>query len=704
MKLILKKSIVLFSIIIISFSANSQSLKQKVADKYFDQLDYVRAVEIYEDISSDKGKDYHSLKRTAECYRFMNDIVKAELWYKSVIEFGTNIPKDYYNYSQLLKSNGKYELSDVNMKLFYQKAGKGTFTSVPNFYEKLKQDSIYFMVNSVDCNSSKSDMAPVIYNNELIFVSNRSVRGLKEVKVGWDNTGFLEIYNSGLRDSIVKPMPFFGEDLTKNSHDGPIYFDTINNKIYITRNNLSDKIENKNLKLFVFENSESKWNEVEEFIYNSDEYSVGHSTLTPDGRTMYFTSNMPGGFGETDIWKTNLENGEWGTPVNLGKNVNTFDKEMFPSISPNGDLYFASKGHNGFGGLDIFVAYKDGDEFMTPVNMGYPINTRFDDFSFTIMEGNKLGYFSSNRVGGKGSDDVYKVEILKQIEKPVEKEDFITETVDVNNEELTPEKNSGEIINNEMIKLGDDVVEHMDTESNNDASTDVITTDESNREVDDVTRGSDVSQITESIEKVAEYSLKGNLFDNVSNSQLIGAVVVLKNKTTGKTIEKIVDEGGFNFVLIGGVDYSVSFNNTSYVSKTIDFSTNTETNLITLNESLSRNSIQLNNIYYDFESYKLTSSAKMELNNLVAILIQYPKMKIKLNSHTDSKGKDGYNEELSEKRAKEAMSYLVTRGISRDRLSYEGYGESQLINKCSNGEDCSDEDHQENRRIEFVLE
>jgi outer membrane protein OmpA-like peptidoglycan-associated protein len=702
MKLILIKSVALFSILAFSFSANSQSLKQKVADKYFDQLNYVNAVDVYEDIASGKGKDYHSLKRTAECYRLMNDISSAVFWYNEVIVFGTNIPKDYYYYAQLLKSSAEYKLSDDNMKLFYEKAGKGTFTSVPNFYEKLKQDSIYFMVNTVECNSSKADLAPVVYNEQLIFVSNRNVSGVRDVKVGWDNTGFLEIYNSGLRDSVVKPILFFGKDLTKNSHDGPIYFDTINNKIYITRNNLSEKIQNKNLKLFVFENSEDKWHEAEEFKYNSDEYSVGHSTLTPDGKTMYFTSNMPGGYGETDIWKTDLENGEWGMPINLGEGINTFDKEMFPSISPSGDLYFASKGHQGFGGLDIFVAYKNGDEFMKPVNMGYPINTRFDDFSFTILDGNKFGYFSSNRVGGKGSDDIYNVEIKKQVAKPVKEEELIAEALVKAKDDVEP---IGVIKNIEPIEIDDIVVDDVTPVDIIDQVEDVV--------VEDINAGDDIvegelvknSEPTQMdvVEINNEYSLIGNLFDNISNTQLTGSSVELKNKTTGKVVEKTVGSNGFSFDLTKNSDYSVSFSNSTYISKTINFSTNTETYLITLNESLSRNAIQLNNIYYDFESYKLTSSAKTELDKLVDILIQYPNMSIMLNSHTDSKGKDGYNEYLSKKRAKSVVSYLELKGISTNRLSYKGYGESKLVNKCSNGVECSSAQHQENRRTEFVI-
>jgi outer membrane protein OmpA-like peptidoglycan-associated protein len=680
MKLIFKKSIILFSIIALSFSANAQSLKQKVADKYFDQLDFIKAVEVYEDIVSGKGKDYHSLKQTAECYRLMNDIVKAEFWYNEVIVFGTNIPKDYYYYAQLLKSNGKYKLSDDSMKLFYEKAGKGTFTSVPNFYEKLKRDSIYFIVNSIETNSSMSDIAPVVYNDELIYISNRKNKMTSNITVGWNDTGFLEVYNAGSRDYLVKPSLFFGKDLTKNSHDGPIYFDTINNNIYITRNNLSEKNQNKNLKLFVFENTEDKWKEAEEFAYNSNEYSVGHSTLTPDGKTMYFTSDMPGGFGETDIWKTNLENGVWGVPVNLGEGINTFDKEMFPSISPSGDLYFASKGHHGFGGLDIFVAYKSGDKFMTPVNMGYPINTRFDDFSFTIMDDNKFGYFSSDRVGGKGADDIYKVEMKKQVARPVEKEELIADS----NVEVVDESKEKETVEIDDVAVVEDVVV---VDENKEKET---------VKIDDVVEVKEVN--TENV-----YSLKGNLFDKISNSQLTGASVVLKNKTTGKSIEKVIDNNGFSFDLTESTDYSVRFTNSSYISKTIDFSTDTETYLITLNESLSRDAILLNNIYYDFESYKLTSLARKELDKLVAILIQYPNMKIKLNSHTDSKGKDGYNEYLSRKRAKSVVNYLVTKGINGNRLSYNGYGESKLVNKCSNGVDCSEAEHQENRRTEFVI-
>jgi len=623
MKITLKNKTLLVFMVFTNMFVYSQSMKQKVADKYFDKLNYVSAVEVYEDIASGKNKDYHNLKRTAECYRLMNLTNNAEVWYKKVIDFGTNLPKDHYNYAQLLKSNGKYDASNTHMALFYEKAGKGTFTSTPNFYEKLKSDSSYYIITTLDFNSSQTEMSPVYYNNDLVFVSNRKNKNSIDKNVGWDNTNFLDVYS----ENGNNPTLFFGEDLTKNSHDGPISFDTINNQIFITRNNLSKEVNNKKLKLYILENSKNNWDKKTEFPYNNDDYSLGHSTLSPDGNTIYYASNMPGGQGETDIWKSTLENGKWSTPENLGDIINTFDNEMFPYISPDGDLYFASKGHQGFGGLDLFVAYKDGDGFMEPVNMGYPINTRFDDFSLIVIENNKIGYFASNRVGGKGLDDIYKVEIKKQIAKPVKA----------------------------------------------------------------------------IIESEQDYFVSGNVFDIENNLQLIGAKIVLKNKTTGIADTLNLSETGFNHKLESNTDYEISFSEPNYTSKTVDFSTHTDNYEITLNESLNRLSISLNNIYYEFNSYKLTTESKTELNNLVDLLESYPNMKIQLNSHTDCVGDKKYNTNLSQRRAKSVLNYLVSKGIQNNRLTSKGYGESQPVNKCKDGVTCSQVEYQENRRTEFII-
>jgi outer membrane protein OmpA-like peptidoglycan-associated protein len=397
---------ILLILVCTSISIIGQSGKQKIADKMFNELNLFEAVQVYEEIASSDKKDYHNLKRTADCHRLMNNTIEAEKWYALTVDFGTENPIDYYYLANAMKSNGNLTEVDNNLKIYAGLIGAEYEWNYSEFIAENKENALNFSVTNLAFNSIYSDFGAVLKGNEILFVSNRVSIYNEGETVAWDNTVFNEIYTYTEVDSVEL---FFSSDLTKGIHDGPVAI--LNDKLYITRN-LNAKTGRKVLKLNVLGETEGEWFAESNFAYNDENYSVGHAAFSKDGLKMVFASDMPGGSGETDIWYSNMVKGEWSQPVNFGSEINTFDKELFPYLADNGDLYFSSLGHKGMGGLDLFVSYWIDGEYKTPENLGYPINTRFDDFSFAYDNYN-LAYFSSNREEGKGDDDIYKTGIIE---------------------------------------------------------------------------------------------------------------------------------------------------------------------------------------------------------------------------------------------------------------------------------------------------
>ncbi|MCB9196312.1 MAG: OmpA family protein [Flavobacteriales bacterium] len=380
----------------------SQKAKEKLADTYFEADRIQDALILYKEVTEGSKKTEYAFQRLAECYVILMDYSQALVSYRNLIEFGTNNPQNYYEYSKVCRRNALYEESDKNLKKYYELANLAIVEIPQDYYENLKKDEALKEVTNWNLNSSSADFAPVKEGDRIYYVSGKN--GLLSLE---DSTEKFSIYTVSLISHDDKAQSVYSE-MNINEQDGPVAFQP-NGKVYVTTNRLYEGFKLNQLKLIELNNVGDDLSGGSQIPFNSDEYSVGHATFSPDGQTMYFVSNMPGSIGESDIWKTDLINGNWSKPINLGTEINTFDKELFPYISQNGDLYFASEGHLGLGGLDIFVAKKNGNSFEKPVNLGYPINTQYDDFSYTSGLENSSAYFSSNRPGGVGKDDIYKI-------------------------------------------------------------------------------------------------------------------------------------------------------------------------------------------------------------------------------------------------------------------------------------------------------
>lgn len=536
-------------------------------------------------------------------------------------------------------------------------------------------------------------------------------------------------------------------------HEGPSAFFKDGSKVIFTRNNFlngktrrsSDGITK--LKLYIGEADKDGWKNIKELPFNSDDYSVGHPALSPDEKLLFFASDMPGGFGGTDIYVSRFNGTQWEQPTNLGKNINTKGNEMFPFVDDKGNLYFSSDGHAGLGELDIFFSQVDG---IVPkgrvINLGSPINSSKDDFGILTDGFRKAGYFSSNRKRGGDDDDIYKFDRECELKEGC---DLIIAVYDaetkmpLDNTKIVYEDKDGTI--KEKLSDADGSVKleglEQDTEftfratrEGYNANTVSFSTKDCDNEpsrleipmsrpkpaVDSTTLANNNNPNAQS-----GYSnpsgnngpssalpgnrcfLKGKVTMQGTNQVVAGVLVTLRNECDNSTQTLTTDATGtYRFQVVEGCDYTIegakdnlgskgkrirrlSCKNGDVTADIMMFSTG--------------DIVQVDNIYFEYGRYNLRPDARAGLDKLVKLMRQYPNMKVELRAHTDSRSEADFNQTLSENRAKSSANYLFKRGISRSRVEYKGYGETMLVNECKDGVNCTEEQHALNRRTEIKI-
>lgn len=420
---------ILISTLVIGAVLSLQATGQiKNARKEIALYNYSKAVTLLKNAlnkTNEKTKQ-EATQLLADCYRIQNDMQNEKEWYAKVVAFGSTAPLNYYYYAQALRFCGEYrEARRIFLKYdsIAPKDQRGRKfadycdSAMTSWREKTP---LFQFKNAKFLNSTQSDFGAVLYDTGIMFASDRIISGQEGKTYGWTGNNYLRLYCSeptvGGDLSSGFPPPGLGPDeLNQGWHDGPVSFNKGYTEIFINRTILyhdKGKKEPGNfrthlLKIYTATRKGEKWSKPEPFFLNSDNYSVGHPALSPDGQTLFFVSDMPGGFGGTDLYLCRMEGGKWGKPVNLGAIVNTFGNEMFPYMAENGDLYFASDGLPGFGGLDLFVTRKINGAWSNPENLGIPLNSSCDDFALILARDGVSGLFSSNRPGGEGSDDIY---------------------------------------------------------------------------------------------------------------------------------------------------------------------------------------------------------------------------------------------------------------------------------------------------------
>ncbi len=396
----------------------SQSKKEKRAEKYYDKYNYDKAIDSYEGIDR---LTVEELRNLAKSYRNRHKYIEAEYVYKRFIDLPAATIDDYYNYALLLKTNNKYGQVKKWMEKIREK--KPDDLRAKNYFETEDKAASWqkknkdYQIENLDFNNENSDFGAVFYkNNTVVFTSTRKgSRPFLTREYTWNKKSFLSIFEADLdKDKQFKKIRFWDKKLNQKWHEGPISFSNNYTFAAFNRNNYSDSIVDNTIRLEIFfaRWEDGKWSEPEPFYLNNPAYSVGHPALSEDGRTLFFVSDMPGGYGCSDIYYVEKNaDGSWGKAVNAGIEINTEFNEEFPYFdSANSLLFFASDGRAGLGGLDIFVTPKAPCcfKFDKPENIGAPVNSRYDDFSFVIDKNRKHGFFSSNRPTGEGDDDIYR--------------------------------------------------------------------------------------------------------------------------------------------------------------------------------------------------------------------------------------------------------------------------------------------------------
>lgn len=646
-----KKVIKFFSIasfFLISITAVAQTGKEKKADKSFDYYEYVNAIEIYEKIINKGFKSVNVLTKLADAYYFKGELKTAHKWYQELFNFakqeGTKLPSEYYyRYAQTLRSIEDYKLADEYLSEFARiekSDSRGIlFEEKKDTYLKEINSMIQrYDLKALPINSVYSDYGSSILGDQLVFASARETENGGKVHK-WTNEAFTTLYSTliGKDGSFSDPVPLDKSGKAKVNVASAI-FTKDGKTMYFTSNNFkkNKKVHNDEfyilLKLYKSTlTEEGTWSEAVELPFNSDSFNTAHPALSPDEKWLYFASDRSGTIGESDIYRVHIdEEGNYGTPENLGARINTEGRETFPFISKDNYLYFSSDGRPGLGGLDVYMTKINVDNtFGKVVSVGAPINSPSDDFAFYINDKNKKGFISSNRDGGVGGDDIYFFQVV-DCKQQIEGQVYNTTT---------------------KMPI---------------ANAEVVLYDNAYKELATFTTDAQGHYKTDALDCNYKFRLKASAdkFLTAEVSTVLGR----------------------------------EFN----VSKTVNIGLDPVEEKIEKDDDLFKK-LKLDPIYFDFDKATIRPDAAVELAKVVEVLNMYPKLKIDVRSHTDSRGNDAYNMKLSDRRAKATAAWMIEQGIDASRITGQGYGESQLVNKCANKVPCTIPEHQENRRSEFII-
>ncbi len=673
-----------------------------------------KAIKHYSKFYEKNPNNFRVSSKLADVFRITGQYENALEWYGRIIQMPEAKPVHHYYYAQSLRNLGRYEEAKAHYEKFIaldaeDPRGTDILSGLNNMHPFFKDSAMYY-IESLEINSPNADFSPAFFRNKSLAFP--SARGSGKIDERWSGQPFLDLffaeYDSS-KNAFSTPQQFKGKVASKY-HEGPLAFDSTFTKVVFTRNNLvkrPKKSKDNIIKLNLFQANISgeEMSNIERINFNSTEYSCGHPTLSSDGRFMIFASDMPGGKGGQDLYYTEFDGALWSEPVNLSDAINTPGDEVFPFLHEDGTLYFASDARAGLGGLDIYKAAKTGDkQWANPTNLGYPINTQYDDFGFIQNKEKTLGYFSSNRPGGKGDDDIYYfdnqrffINILvydRLTNKPIEAA-TVKQVVKEDTLQTTRSNESGMV---EMkVKYGSEFDLRATRTDYRPRTVSVKTDGMTPKDTVKIGMGL-ILEIT-----VINAKTSAPLPGSIVNSLLKEKDLVQTDTANaqGKVFVYVKTDGNyrlsadkFGFFLTEPVEL-----NTANIAETVD----THRVRLELNYLGAGEIIVLKNIYYDYDKFNIRPDAASELDRLIEIMKKYPAMKIEMRSHTDSRGSDSYNEKLSDNRAKSAAQYIISKGIAKNRLTFKGYGEKVPVNKCVNDVPCSEEEHQMNRRTEFKV-
>ena len=621
----MKKTYILLILVLASSLISAQNKDTQIADKLFKKFEFISAAESYLKLVASNKADGYVYRQLGDCYYNIYNTKEAAKWYAKVIAKKQD-SELYYRYAQMLKAIGNYAESNKQMQKFAEMQPNDsrakTFNENPNYVPVLLDQRKSFDVKSIDINSDKSDFGAFLMDNTIYFTSARNSNS----KIySWTKEPFLDIYKANLNEDGTISNILLLKEINSKYHDGSVSISQDGSTMYFTsdsfRENSFEKDKTNKLKLgrnniFSAKFVNGKWDEITSLPFNSKDYSTGNPSISKDGKTLYFSSNRPGSIGGVDIWKVAIsESGSYGTPENLGKNVNTEGNESFPFITSDNVLYFSSDAKQGLGAMDVYKI--DLTKNSEAKNLGKPVNSEKDDFAFTINENKNIGFVASNR---NGNDDIFKLIPVCNYEVNA----------------IVTNANSGAIIAEANVSILDD--------KNN-----IISTIKSNNK----------GEVSYTVDCEKTYTIQAIKDGFESNS----FAVIASNKKGGS-------------IKIDAV-------------------------LMPISEIITEKEVKLKPIFFEYNSSNITQQGAFELDKLVQIMKNNEKLIIFVKSHTDNRGTDEFNLLLSDKRVKATIQYVISNGIDPNRISGKGFGETEPKVDCK--ENCTEEEHEQNRRSEFLI-
>lgn len=621
----MKNIYITLSFVIASGILSAQNKETKTADKLYKKFEYVDAAAAYQKLVDEGKADAYVYKQMADSYYNVFNAKEAAKAYGLAIAAEKQDAETYYRYAQMLKASGQTEAANKQMEVFASMKPNDdrakAFKTNPNYLPKLKEQAKLYDIKQSDISSDKSDFGAVLTNdNEVYFASARNEA---RKTYGWSEEPYLDLYKATYNANGTLSEATLVEGINTKWHDGPATISADGNTMYFASESYNDNLYEKDkasklkysqVNLYKATRVDGKWSNVKALPFNSKEYSTSNPSLSKDGKTLYFSSNMPGSKGGNDIWKVSVNGDEYGTPENAGDKVNTAGNESFPFISDENVLFFSSDGKQGFGGLDVFEL--DLNKDTAAKNIGAPVNSEKDDFAFTYNATKKVGFFSSNRAG---VDNIYKAD------------------------------------------------------------------------------------------PVCGVLVVSNVKNAKTGNALSEAKVVLLDKDNKVVATKMTDaSGNANFDVSCDMAYSLQISKDGFepdtfaVEKTRGGEVMAYISLEPIKPIITEKEVILQPIYFEFNKSNITAQGAEELDKLVEVMNEYKDMVIFAKSHTDSRGSDKYNLNLSDRRAKSTVQYIISKGIAKDRITGQGFGESEPKVACVEA-DCTEEQHAQNRRSEFLI-
>ncbi|MDR6844271.1 OmpA family protein [Flavobacterium granuli] len=737
----MKRILILLIVFSVQFTHGQQQDLQR-ANLLFGKTYYSAAIPLYEKISI-KIQTKEVIQNLGDCYFYTNDYDKAQAQYASLISNKELNEDFYFRYAQTLKARGKYtEANDVLRNFYLVSNNTVAIEKLDRDIKNLKNVTAIgerFEIHNLALNTINSEFGGVVFGDNLVFSAVKKKPNLFDKTYKWNNESYLNLVSIALKNVIQNDSitAYFSKDLKSSMHESNAIFTKDGKTMYFTRNNSNngrrgkntDKISN--IQIFRAEFVKNKWTNIVALPFNNPNYSVEHPALSPDEKTLYFASDMPGTFGSLDIYKVSIDGITYGTPINLGDKINTSKRDQFPFVSKDNKLYFSSNGHEGYGGLDIFVSDINDNSYSKAANVGIPVNSGYDDFAYYIDSDIKEGYFSSDRPGGKGKDDIYSLKetkelliedckqyiagIITDVDSHLALENAIVILKNASNQELEKAitKTDGKF--SFTIECESDYSLFATKENYTENSKSFHISGERNKTND----GSMEIRSIEIIKKEEQAAIDKKLAADLLVAQQLKAteLAALEQKKKDDAIafqqKKRDDANALEAKRLADKEAAEQLKKDKLAADKKNAAiaeakkkekaaaiVAAEKDVI---KDKDRLIIKTEPIYFDYDLWYIRKDSKKILNRVVELMNKYPEMVVEIGSHTDNRGNTKYNADLSQNRADATRNYILEQGIPKNRILAKGYGESVPIIKCIPEDSCDEEQHELNRRSEFVI-